>query len=148
LAGFDGVDLESGGALRFFIYQEGIEAMRESRGVQLIIYSLGFLTFILATSLFLKPQLWHDPHFFSRVIPSLFGCVLVAGLLTWLLERRRYFKIASALVQIVGFGVLGIHEWIKGNHVFAVIPALACILGFVVLFDEIKTQRQACQASE
>jgi hypothetical protein len=115
--------------------------MRESRGVQLIIYSLGFLTFILAAALFLKPQLWHDPHFFSRVIPSLLGSVTVAALFIWFLERRRYFKIVSAFVQVVFFGALGIHTWIKGDHVFTTIPALACILGIVVLFDEIKKQR-------
>ncbi|MGP8225836.1 MAG: hypothetical protein ACLQGT_06740 [Terracidiphilus sp.] len=114
--------------------------MQLSRGWRLIVYVICFFAFLLTASIVLNPKLLHDLKFFSRGIPFLFCGLVTGALIIWFGEGRKYYKIAVASLQVIGFGGLAIYHWIKGDHVFTAIPAFICILGLVVLFDEIKKQ--------
>jgi hypothetical protein len=69
--------------------------------------------------------------------------MVVAGLFIWFWEGRKYYKIASAIVQVVGFGGIAVHEWIRHRDWWNLgldLCLFCCIVGLIQLKMAIKDQ--------
>jgi hypothetical protein len=125
--------------------------MQISRGWRLIIYLIGLTSFVLFAAVVINPKLLNDSQFYSRGILGMFCSMVVAGLFIWFWEGRKYYKIATAIVQVVASGFIAVHEWIRHrdwSNLGLDLCLLLCIVGLIQLKMAIKDQISQSRSEE
>jgi hypothetical protein len=120
---------------------------RKHRFIFLLFYLVGFFLFIVVCVAVILGR--------SSVTTSLLRDLAIgtlsAGLFLWIIARWKTRRVAMALVQVVGSGVLAFHFWIRHKDVWHLgfdISVVVCSAGLIQLQMAFKDLRSANNSEE